>query len=104
MVSTTSVESNCRYGLFSFVAGSKWQSLVLCRQLNKMMAQLDLMKALFERAGGAKHGADMATPTRRKRSSASVSWTSPLVCLFVCCCCWWCCLLPSVALSAGLWL
>ena len=57
----------------------------LCRQLNKMMAQLELMKALFERAGGAKHGADIAPTARRKRSSASVS-DPPLALVVVCCC------------------
>ncbi len=50
-----------------------------------MMAQLELMKALFDRAGGAKHGSEIAptTATRRKRSSANVSATPLLVVVVV---------------------
>ena len=46
---------------------------VFCRQLNKMIAQLDLMKSLFERAGGAKHGSEVISSIKKRKSSPSVS-------------------------------
>ena len=45
----------------------------LLRQLNKIMAQLDLLKSLFDRAGGAKHGSTVVTSTKNRRSAETVS-------------------------------
>ena len=42
------------------------------RQLNKIMSQVDLMQALFERAGGAKHAGVLSTLARKRKSRSSV--------------------------------
>ncbi len=42
------------------------------RQLNKVMAQLDLLKSLFDRAGGSKHGSTVVTSSKNRRSAESV--------------------------------
>ncbi len=53
---------------------------VLCRQLSKMLAQVDLMRALFETAGGAKHGgANMASSKKNSKPLGTVR-----VCVCVC--------------------
>ena len=43
------------------------------RQLNKIMAELDLLKSLFDRAGGAKHGSTVVTSSKTRRSAETVS-------------------------------